>query len=107
LRFLYPTINLSKALGQFFIISLSTYPNVSKFCSGISPNSNSRITFSKIRKCDFLLQILFYSIVGIALTIATVVFLISNISGIVSYDSEMEECISRINELMPTFDVNT
>jgi hypothetical protein len=45
--------------------------------------------------------------VGIALTIATVVFLISNISGIVSYDSEMEECISRINELMPTFDVNT
>ena len=38
--------------------------------------------------------------------IATVVFLISNIYRIVSYDSEMEECISRINELMPSFDVN-
>lgn len=49
----------------------------------------------------------FISIVGIALTIATVVFLISNIYGIVAYDSEMEECISGINELMPTFDVNT
>ena len=23
------------------------------------------------------------------------------------YDSEMEECISKINELMPSFDVNT